>query len=166
MKTLLITVIAIASLVSCQGQKSQYTLAKDSKKQHSFKIKKTDQEWRAQLSEMQYYILRQAGTERPFTGSYNDFKREGTFLCAACATPLYESKHKFDSGTGWPSFWQGVEGNIVYDVDHKIGYARTELLCATCGGHLGHVFNDGPPPTGKRHCINSASLLFERSATK
>lgn len=162
MKIFLITIITVASLVSCLGQQSQYSVAKDTKKQHRFKIEKSEKEWRTQLSEMQFYVLRQAGTERPFTGSYYDFKREGTFLCAACTTPLYESKHKFDSGTGWPSFWQGVEGNITYDVDHKIGYARTELLCATCGGHLGHVFNDGPQPTGKRHCINSAALKFEQ----
>ncbi len=161
MKTFIITIASLFSMMACQGQKSKQDGKANSKKEHVFKIQKTESEWREQLSDMQFYILRQAGTERPFTGSYNSFKREGTFLCAACATPLYESKHKFDSGTGWPSFWKGVESNIVYDVDYKLGYSRTELLCATCGGHLGHVFNDGPAPTGKRHCINSASLQFE-----
>ncbi len=165
MKTLIIAVFSLWTLTSCQGQVSKYNKSEENKKRQ-FKIVKTEAEWKSQLSDMQYYILRQAGTERPFTGAYNSFKREGTFLCAACATPLYESKHKFDSGTGWPSFWQGIDKNIVYDVDYKIGYARTELLCGTCGGHLGHVFNDGPKPTGKRHCINSAALQFEQKETK
>ncbi len=164
MKTFIITAFSLFMMVACQGQKTQQTRSEGTKSKHTFKIQKTEAEWRKQLSDMQFYILRQAGTERPFTGTYNSYKREGTFLCAACATPLYQSKHKFDSGTGWPSFWKGVEGNIVYDVDYKLGYARTELLCGTCGGHLGHVFNDGPAPTGKRHCINSASLQFEEKS--
>lgn len=149
-------------LMNCIGQSTYKNEAKNEKKEYQFKVSKTEKEWRNQLSDMQYYILREAGTERPFTGTYNSFKRKGVFLCIACATPLYESKYKFDSGTGWPSFWKGKDQNIIYDVDYKAGYARTELLCATCGGHLGHVFDDGPKPTGKRHCINSAALQFER----
>lgn len=161
MKILFISLFSVITLIGCQGQNSKSNTASLNTKSHSFKINKTEKEWRQELSEMQFYVLRQAGTERPYTGTYNSFKRKGTFLCAACNTPLYESKHKFDSGTGWPSFWKGIDENIIYDVDYKIGYARTELLCATCGGHLGHVFDDGPPPTGKRHCINSAALQFE-----
>jgi peptide-methionine (R)-S-oxide reductase len=110
---------------------------------------------------MAYYVLRKAGTERAFSGSLNYNKKEGIYVCAGCQAPLYESKYKFDSGTGWPSFDRGNEKNLEYDVDYKIGYARSELKCNKCGGHLGHMFNDGPKATtGKRHCINSAALNF------
>lgn len=143
-------------LLSCNSTAQQKKEAK------TFAITKTDAEWKSQLTEKQYYILREAGTERPYSSEYNSLKKEGTFHCAACNTPLFESKHKFDSGTGWPSFDRAIEGNVVYDTDYKIGYARTEELCATCGGHLGHVFNDGPSATtGKRHCINGAALTFK-----
>ena len=132
-----------------------------SKELKKYKIEKTDTEWKNQLSAIQYYVLRQAGTERPFTSSFNNNKSKGTYICAACKTPLYKSKHKFDSGTGWPSFDRAIKGNVELDVDYKIGYARTELKCNTCGSHLGHSFNDGPSQTtGKRHCINGVSLEF------
>ena len=115
---------------------------------------------------MAYYVLRQAGTERPFTGEYDSFYKEGTYACAACKTELYYSKDKFDSKSGWPSFDRGATENIEFDVDYKLGYARTELKCNTCGGHLGHMFNDGPrKTTGKRHCINSAALTFTTAST-
>ncbi|KAA1246412.1 peptide-methionine (R)-S-oxide reductase MsrB [Aquimarina sp. RZ0] len=131
------------------------------KEKKEYKVSKTQKEWKEILTADQYYILRQAGTERPFSSLLNKVYTAGTFQCAACKTPLYESKHKFDSGTGWPSFDRAVKGNVDYDVDHKLGYSRTELLCATCGGHLGHVFNDGPrETTGKRHCINGDALIF------
>tara|TARA_B100001093_G_scaffold98381_1_gene90413 strand:+ start:430 stop:903 length:474 start_codon:yes stop_codon:yes gene_type:complete len=140
-------------MVSCksnsQNQKSKYL------------VSKSDAEWKEQLPEMAYYVLRKAGTERAFSGSLNYNKKEGIYVCAGCQAPLYESKYKFDSGTGWPSFDRGNEENLEYDVDYKIGYARSELKCNKCGGHLGHMFSDGPKATtGKRHCINSAALNF------
>ena len=129
--------------------------------QESFPVTKSDEEWKAELSEQEYYVLRQAGTERPFSSELNKNYEQGTYVCAACGTPLFKSEHKFDSGTGWPSFDREIKGNVAFDVDYNLGYARTEEHCATCGGHLGHVFNDGPSETtGKRHCINGAALDF------
>jgi peptide-methionine (R)-S-oxide reductase len=111
---------------------------------------------------MQYYVLREAGTERAFSSDLNKNHTKGTYHCAACQTPLFKSDHKFDSGTGWPSFDREIKGNVSFDVDYNLGYARSEEHCATCGGHLGHVFNDGPrETTGKRHCINGEALLFK-----
>ena len=110
---------------------------------------------------MSYYVLREAGTERAFTGVLNYNKNKGLYVCAGCKAPLYESKYKYESGSGWPSFDRGIEENLEYDVDYKIGYPRSELKCNKCGGHLGHMFNDGPKnTTGQRHCINSAALIF------
>lgn len=126
-----------------------------------YKITKTDAEWKAQLTDVEYYVLRKAATEHAFSSDLLNNKETGTYVCAGCATPLFRSEHKFKSGTGWPSFDREIEGNVAYDVDYKIGYARTEEHCATCGGHLGHVFNDGPrETTGKRHCINGVALDF------
>jgi len=131
------------------------------KKNKIYSIEKTDDQWKAMLPEMAYYVLRKAGTERAFSGKLNENKKAGTYVCAGCQTPLYMSKHKFDSKSGWPSFDRGIDTNLEYDVDYKIGYARTELKCNKCGGHLGHAFNDGPrETTGMRHCINSAALNF------
>ena len=136
------------------------TKAQDKKEAKVFKVTKTEAEWKEDLSELQYYVLRQAGTERAFTSELNKNTEKGTYICAACETPLFESAHKFDSGTGWPSFDRAISGNVEYSTDYNIGYARTEEHCATCGGHLGHVFDDGPETTGKRHCINGAALEF------
>ena len=153
---LLITLISICGILfSCQAQE------KKTAKKEPFTVVKTEAEWKAQLSDQEFYVLRKAGTERPFTGEYNKHYKDGIYHCKACNTPLYKSETKFDSGTGWPSFYDAIDGNIRIDIDHKLGYARKELLCNTCGGHLGHVFNDGPKPTGKRHCINSVSLQFK-----
>lgn len=125
------------------------------------KITKTEDEWRNILTPAQFNILREAGTELAFSHPYNDNKSDGTYVCAACNTPLYLSKYKYDSGSGWPSFDRAIQKNVELDVDYKIGYARTELKCKTCGGHLGHSFEDGPSnTTGKRHCINGTALLF------
>ena len=135
--------------------------AQNEKKEKTFAISKTEAEWKAQLTDLQYYVLRQEGTERAFTSELNFNKEKGTYVCAACDTPLFLSVHKFDSGTGWPSFDQEIKGNVAYSTDYKIGYARTEEHCAVCGGHLGHVFDDGPrETTGKRNCINGAALKF------
>jgi methionine-R-sulfoxide reductase len=136
------------------------------------KIKKTDAEWRAQLgSEETFHVARGKGTERPFCGTLLDNKLDGVYACVCCKLPLYDSDSKFNSGTGWPSFFQPVGGegggNVMVEEDRSHGMIRTEILCKRCDCHLGHVFPDGPPPTGMRHCVNSESLVFvERSELK
>jgi len=146
----------LAILVSCQGISQE---KKSLKKEYT--VVKTDAEWKEILSPLAYDVLRHAATERPFSGPLNDNKKKGIYVCGGCQAPLYESQYKFDSGSGWPSFDRGFEENLEYDVDYKIGYPRSELKCNKCGGHLGHMFKDGPrKTTGQRHCINSAALAF------
>ena len=146
----------LAILVSCQGISQE---KKSPKKEYT--VVKTDAEWKEILSPLAYDVLRHAATERPFSGPLNDNKKKGIYVCGGCQAPLYESQYKLDSGSGWPSFDRGFEENLEYDVDYKIGYPRSELKCNKCGGHLGHMFNDGPrKTTGQRHCINSAALAF------
>jgi peptide-methionine (R)-S-oxide reductase len=129
--------------------------------QHTFPVTKTDEDWRRQLTPEQYAILREHGTERPGSCALLAEKRAGAFSCAGCGQRLFVADHKFESGTGWPSFFDPLEGAIGTTVDRSHGMARTEVHCSRCGGHLGHVFPDGPPPTGQRYCINGAVLTFE-----
>ena len=124
------------------------------------KVVKTEDEWRKILTPAQFNVLRKEGTEPPFTSPLNNEKRKGTFLCVACDLPLFQSQTKFDSGTGWPSFYQCIAGSLETSVDHKLIYPRTEYHCARCGGHHGHVFDDGPKPTGLRYCNNGVALKF------
>ena len=126
-----------------------------------FPVTRTDAEWRQLLTPMQYYVLRQEGTERPFSNALNDEHRRGRFVCAADGLPLFSSMTKFDSGTGWPSFYAPLPRAVGTSVDGILGFTRTEVHCSRCGGHLGHVFDDGPRPTGKRFCMNGAALRFE-----
>ncbi|HZN83789.1 MAG TPA: peptide-methionine (R)-S-oxide reductase MsrB [Mycobacterium sp.] len=120
----------------------------------------TDAEWKQLLNGDQYDVLRRAGTERPYSSPLNEEHRRGTFSCAGCALELFSADTKFDSGTGWPSFWQPLDGAVLERPDDSIGMTRTEVLCRRCGGHLGHVFDDGPPPTGLRYCMNGVAMTF------
>jgi peptide-methionine (R)-S-oxide reductase len=132
----------------------------------STNMHKTEQEWRRELSPERYQVMRQKGTEPPFTGEYTYSKEEGVYRCGACGAELFRSDAKFDSGTGWPSFTEpAVAENVELEPDYSHGMVRTEVKCASCGGHLGHVFDDGPAPTGKRFCINSCALDLEPSAS-
>lgn len=142
------TVAAICSLASAR------TLAA------TFEVRRSPAEWKSMLGPERYHILREAGTERPFTSPLLKEKRKGIFACAGCGLPLFSSAAKYDSRTGWPSFWKALPNAVGYRRDLSLGMVRTEEHCRRCGGHLGHVFDDGPPPTGKRHCINGLSLKF------
>lgn len=128
------------------------------------KIKKTQKEWMKQLNREEFQVCRKKGTERPFTGKYNDEKQDGSYLCICCGLDLFSSEAKFDSGTGWPSFFDAVnKENVVVEVDSSLGMVRKEILCSRCDSHLGHVFDDGPQPTGRRYCVNSVSLVLKPS---
>lgn len=149
--------------VGCKGasQEKEEVTVNGEEQAETFQVVKSDEEWHKELTDIQYYVLRKAGTENPGSSDLLNNKMAGTYVCAGCGTALFSSEYKFDSGTGWPSFDREIEGNVAFDVDYKIGYKRTEEHCAVCGGHLGHVFDDGPrETTGQRHCINGAALRF------
>ena len=126
----------------------------------TFEVVKSDEEWKRQLSKEQYAVLRRHGTERAGTSPLNKEHRHGTFVCAACDLPLFSSDTKFDSGTGWPSFWKPIDGAVIERTDSSLGMTRTEVLCSQCGSHLGHVFDDGPAPTHLRYCMNGVAMNF------
>lgn len=169
----ILTIFILTFIISCSKAEKSAELA-DNKKSFSTeekevnmektgKIVKTEEEWKKELPADVCFIMREKGTERPFTGKYYKHKEKGTYICAACGNELFSSNSKFESGTGWPSFYQAIEeGKIETKPDSTGVMVRTEVLCGRCGGHLGHVFDDGPPPTGKRFCINSKALDFKK----
>ena len=153
----LFSLLALLLIFSCNSSAQKKTENNSEK----FKISKTEQEWKSLLTERQFYVLIKSGTERPFSSPLNKIYDKGTYFCAACNTPLFKSEHKFDSKSGWPSFDREIKGNVSFSIEKSFGSIRTEEHCGTCGGHLGHVFNDGPnDTTGKRHCINGVALKF------
>ena len=155
----LLSGVAVAGLAAL-GVRFGMGRAQSETSAEAFEVTKTEAEWRAILSPEQYSVLREEATESPGTSELLNEHRKGTFACAGCDLPVFESDKKFDSGTGWPSFWAEIEGNVAFKEDNSFFMKRTEEHCRRCGGHLGHVFDDGPPPTGKRHCINGVSLVF------
>jgi peptide-methionine (R)-S-oxide reductase len=162
MKNIFIILLAF-SFVSCNSQNKNAEQVKSTLKKDTmdFKIVKTDAEWKAQLSPEAYTVLREKGTERPYTGEYDKHFEKGMYVCAACENPLFTSDTKFDSHCGWPSFDEAIKGATKYHKDTSYGMIRTEVMCAKCGGHLGHVFDDGPQETtGQRYCTNSVSIKF------
>jgi peptide-methionine (R)-S-oxide reductase len=167
MKNIFIILLAF-SFVSCNSQNKNAEIKKDVTKQTQtkkdtmdFKIVKTDAEWKAQLTPEEYAVLREKGTERPYTGEYDKHFEKGMYVCAACENPLFTSDTKFDSHCGWPSFDEAIKGATIYHKDTSYSMIRTEVMCAKCGGHLGHVFDDGPQETtGQRYCTNSVSIKF------
>jgi peptide-methionine (R)-S-oxide reductase len=162
-----VVVLISISIIACAQSSNKNSSKSTSSTMDTFEIKKSDDEWRKQLTPVQFGILREKGTERPFTGEYDKFYEEGTYYCAACGTKLFTSKTKYNSGCGWPAFYEpAVDKNIVEKKDLSHGMVRIEVMCAKCGGHLGHVFEDGPKPTGLRYCINSGSLRFEAGKKK
>jgi peptide-methionine (R)-S-oxide reductase len=172
---LILPLIAFSFIACMQGNKSDKAIAETqtiTNKQVSLsltdtlleKVVKTDAEWKKVLTDNQYYILIEQGTERPYQNEFNDNHKKGNYFCAACKLPVYSSETKFESGTGWPSFYAPISKNRVKEVvDKSLGMVRGEIVCARCDGHLGHLFDDGPQPTGLRYCMNSGAMLFQES---
>lgn len=159
MKNFTILFISAFILINCNAQNQS---TKNEKSMNKYPIQKPASEWQEILTEQEYYVLREKGTERAFTGDLYNNKEEGIYICAGCNNEMFSSETKFESGTGWPSFYAPIsEDKIAEEEDRSFGMVRTEVLCARCGGHLGHVFNDGPQPTGLRYCLNSAALDFK-----
>lgn len=157
MKNYITLLACFFTFLSCQSQDKKEV----AKKETAVKIQKTDAEWKKELTPEQYEVLRKKGTERAFTGAYYNHFEKGKYVCAACGNVLFNSDAKFDSDCGWPSFDQAIKGSVIYKEDSSFGMTRTEVMCARCGGHLGHVFDDGPKATtGKRFCTNSVSIKF------
>ena len=152
-RSLLAGITASASVVALSGCGSPAEAK-------SFPISLSDSEWQTRLTKMQYFVLRQEGTEPAYSSPLDNEKRSGVFHCAGCNNALFSSKTKYDSGTGWPSFWKALPNAVGKSVDYKLGYPRVEVHCADCGGHLGHMFSDGPRPTGKRYCMNGVAMKF------
>ncbi len=159
-RRILFGVAGLAVLAGCGSPRDFIAAGAPSTPSETFTVTRTDEQWRQLLTPKQYTVLRQAGTERPFSSPLNDEHRPGVFGCAGCAQDLFSSTTKFDSGTGWPSFWKALDNAVVERGDHTLGMTRTEVLCSRCGGHLGHVFDDGPEPTGLRYCMNGVALSF------
>lgn len=156
MKSFMLAILAVVFL-GCNSNAQKNT----SQTSPNFEVTKSEQEWKRILTPQQFEVLRKAGTERPNSSELNDVEEPGTFVCAGCGNELYKTEHKFESGTGWPSFDRAIEGGVEFGSDTKLGYSRDEIHCADCGGHLGHVFNDGPrETTGKRHCMNGVAMKF------